>query len=141
MAAGVGQMNKNMLRYAAVAAGFVASAPAMAAGLRWLVTGAPPHWVEQIDRRRCAPAAGTDSMPQVLHELELARLADEVQRVRAQDRPGRRLQVRATTAAYDDALVQACRALGLESPAGTPPLSDAQRYEVETALMAAGVQW
>ena len=46
-------------------------------------------------------------MPQVLHELELARLADEVQRVRSADRPGEPGQyhrVRATTAAYDGAV-------------------------------------
>ena len=114
----------------------------MAAGLRWLTTGEPPRWVEShSDRWREARRVTPEPMPQVLHELELKRLADEVQRVRNFDRPGQYHRVRATTAAYDDALVQACRTLGLDHPAGSLPLSDTDRYDVETRLMSAGVHW
>lgn len=135
-------MNRNMVRFALWSAGMAASTPAVAAGVRWLFTGEPPKWIDdQIDRRRVARSALREPMPQVLHELELKRLAQEVQRVRADQQPGQYHRVRATTAAYDGALVQACRALGLEHPVGTLPLSDTQRYEVETSLMAAGVQW
>ncbi len=138
-------MNKNMWRYAAVTAGFVASGPALAAGLKWLATGEPPRWIESRSQRlREARRGRPEPMPQVLHELELARLADEVQRVRTADRPGEPGQfhrVRATTAAYDDALVQACRTMGLDHPGGSLPLSDSDRYEIETRLMSAGVRW
>ena len=135
-------MDKNVLRYALMSAGMAASAPVVAAGVRWLVTGEPPKWIDdRIDRRRVRRAALREPMPQVLHELELKRLSEEVQRVRADRQPGQYHRVRATTAAYDGALVQACRSMGIEPPTGNLPLSDAQRYETETALMAAGVQW
>ena len=81
-------MNRNVWRYAAVTAGFIASGPALAAGLKWLATGEPPRWIEsRTQRRREARRGQPEPMPQVLHELELARLADEVQRVRSADRP------------------------------------------------------
>lgn len=135
-------MDKNIVRLALWSAGMAASAPVVAAGVRWLMTGEPPKWIDdQIDRRRVAQAAQRPGMPQVLHELELKRLAEEVQRVRADQQPGQYHRVRATTAAYDGALVQTCRSLGLQAPNTTPPFSDEQRYEVETALMAAGVHW
>lgn len=135
-------MDRSMVRLALWSAGMAASAPVVAAGVRWLMTGEPPRWIDdQIDRRRVARAALREPMPQVLHELELKRLAQEVQRVRADQQPGQHHRVRATTAAYDGALVQTCRALGIEHSPGALPLSDEQRYEVETALMAAGVQW
>lgn len=138
-------MNRNMWRYAAVTAGFVASGPVLAAGLKWLATGEAPRWIEDRSaRRRDARRGPAEPMPQVLHELELARLAQEVQRVRAADRPGEPGQyhrVRATTAAYDGALVEACRALGIEYPPGAPPFTDSARYDIETRLMSAGVRW
>lgn len=138
----VGILNKNFVRYALVTAGFVASAPALAHGLRWLVTGEPPRWVDdQVERYRQTRRQPGEPMPQVLHELELTRLATEVQRVRADSQPGQLHRVRASTAAYDSALLETCRNVGLEAPADVPPLSDSQRYDVETRLMSAGVHW
>lgn len=138
-------MNRNMWRYAAVTAGFVASGPLVAAGLKWLATGEAPQWIEDRSARRRDPRrVPPEPMPQVLHELELARLAREVQRVRTADllgEPGQYHRVRSTTAAYDGALVEACRTLGLEHPQGALPLTDSARYDIETRLMSAGVHW
>ncbi len=135
-------MNKNVVRYALVTAGFVAAAPVLAQGLRWLATGNPPQWVDdQVERHRRTRRPAGEPMPQVLHELELTRLAAEVQRVRADSQPGQLHRVRASTAAYDSALLDACRHIGLDAPRDIPPLSDSQRYDVETRLMSAGVHW
>ena len=135
-------MNRNVWRYAAVTAGFIASGPALAAGLKWLATGEPPRWIEsRTQRRREARRGQPEPMPQVLHELELARLADEIRRVRDAQQPGLATRVRACNAAYDDVLVRCALDLGLEAPTRLPPLSDRERFEVETELMAAGMRW
>jgi len=55
--------------------------------------------------------------------------------------PGRILRVRSTTAAYDETLLLACRALDVE-PAGTRvPLSSEHRLRTEAALANAGLRW
>lgn len=133
-------MNRNMLRYAAVTAGFVASAPALAGALRWATTGEAPAWVTRARGRRGGNDA-PEPVPQVLHELELTRLADELQRVRAGAGAARAHHVRATTAAYDGVLLESCRRLGIASPRGPVPLSDADRLDVESRLMSAGMRW
>ncbi len=141
-------MNKNVIRYAAVGAGVVAApivGPIVAAGLRRWAGGAARRWrQDRADRAtRAARAFGgsAEPLPQVLHELELARLAGEIQREREERRPGRLHRVRASTAAYDGALVDACRTVGIEHPRGALPWSDADRYDVEMRLLAAGVHW
>ncbi len=55
--------------------------------------------------------------------------------------PGRIVRVQATTAAYDDVLLQACRALEVEPAGARSPLSSAQRLQTEAALVGAGLRW
>lgn len=141
-------MNKNVIRYAAVGAGVVAApfvGPIVAAGVRRFAGGAARRWRRESSDRamRAARVFGgaVEPLPQVLHELELARLAEEIQRECDERRPGQLHRVRASTAAYDGALVDACRTVGIDHPRGALPLSDTVRYDVEMRLMAAGVHW
>lgn len=55
--------------------------------------------------------------------------------------PGRILRVRSTTAAYDETLLIACRALEVEPAGGIIPLSSEQRLRTEAALANAGLRW
>jgi hypothetical protein len=55
--------------------------------------------------------------------------------------PGRILRVRSTMAAYDHVLLTACRALGVEPPVATGPMSSQERLQTEAALAAAGLRW
>lgn len=55
--------------------------------------------------------------------------------------PGRILRVRSTTAAYDQTLLIACRALEVEPAGGIVPLSSEQRLRTEAALANAGLRW
>jgi len=89
------------------------------------------------DRRRPAPE------PPATEQLskDLRRLADERERVLNSDLPAKGARLIAYTEAYDGVLVQACKAAGLTPPSGRPPLRDAERTQVETALRAAGVGW
>lgn len=133
-------MNKNVLKYAAITVAMACAAPVMAEAIRWSTTGRPPRALRPvIDRFN-----GQDTpepMPAVLHELELARLAEEVQRVRAGNQPGQMFRVRATTAAYDGVLLESCRTLGIAAPTSRVPLSDDERFEVESRLLHAGMRW
>ncbi len=55
--------------------------------------------------------------------------------------PGRILRVRATTAAYDETLLLACRALDVEPARTSLPLSSEQRLQTEATLAGAGLIW
>ncbi|MEP6853415.1 MAG: hypothetical protein ABJA87_12275 [bacterium] len=55
--------------------------------------------------------------------------------------PGRILRVRATTTAYDDVLLRACRALEVEPATTDTPMSSQDRLQTEAALAAAGLSW
>lgn len=55
--------------------------------------------------------------------------------------PGRILRVRATTAAYDDTLLLACRALDVAAAASRSPMSSEERLQTEAVLAGAGLVW
>jgi hypothetical protein len=55
--------------------------------------------------------------------------------------PGRILRVRATTAAYDDTLLLACRALDVPPAASRSPMSSEERLQTEAMLAGAGLVW
>ncbi len=89
------------------------------------------------DRRR--PGPEPPSTEQLSKDLR--RLADERERVLDSDLPAKGARLIACTEAYDGVLVRACVAAGVKPPLGQPPLGDAERTQVETALRAAGVGW
>lgn len=55
--------------------------------------------------------------------------------------PGRILKVRSTTAAYDETLLLACRALDVEPAGASIPMSSERRLQTEAALASAGLSW
>lgn len=132
-----------LLLYLAVAAVGGLTMLAAASLFAWAMTGRAPRPVEHVldkitARRR---SRRPEPMPTVLHELELARIAGLLQHAYDTPRPGQAHHVRASTAAYDDALLRCCVVSGVAVPACQVPLSNARRFDLETRLMAAGVQW
>lgn len=133
----------NFLLYLGVVAVTCFALPLLMALMAWVLTGRPPAAFAGLARSvegRFRRSASTP-VPDVLLELELARLARAVQQARDTPRPGQALHVRASTAAYDHVLLSCCGRVGLTAPTTTPPLSDRERFEVETRLMEAGVTW
>ena len=134
--------SRNAWRYAAVTAGLCASAPVLAGVLRWAVTGRPPGWLQdRVEQWRDADRPPARSDPDVRYRLELTRLAEELQGMRRQERPGQFGRLHTTTAAYDAVLIDCARSLGFPEPTRSLPLSNADRYDLETRLIAAGVHW
>ncbi|WP_068428128.1 hypothetical protein [Piscicoccus intestinalis] len=131
-----------MLEYLAVVGVMFAGIYACTRLLVWFVFGTPPRLlvplIDYVDARRRRPP---EPVPPVLHELELARLARELRRVREANQPGLATRVRACTAAYDDVLLACAHDIGVPAPQSRPPLSTQERFEVETRLMAAGLRW
>ena len=87
------------------------------------------------------PATPSPDVELLLHTLELRRLAAEVQKAHATSQPGKFLRVQASTGAYDDVLLELCRAAGVPSPRSRGPLSTDERFAVEMALLAQRVEW
>ena len=135
----------DLLVYVVVAMALAAVVDAAYAAGHWAMTGSATFPFRGLaarlddwrDRRRPAPD------PTSTEELskDLRRLADERGRLRDSDLPAKEARLVACTEAYDGILVQACDAAGVTPPSGRPPLGDAQRTQVETALRAAGVRW
>ncbi len=131
-----------VLAYAAVIAGTALVLWAVVVLMQWATTSRLPGRMQsRLDKWHAARCPPPEPMPPVLHQLELARLAREIRRVRDANQPGLATRVRACTAAYDDVLVRCAQDLGIDVPRSALPLSDRERFEVETELMAAGMQW
>lgn len=104
------------------------------------VSGCPPRWLRRL-AATVRPPRSRARTPLVIHELDLTRLAGDVTRSSGTDQPARAFRIRASTAAYDTVLVDACRTLGLPAPVGRPPLSEQERFDTEARLLEAGVRW
>ncbi len=107
----------------------------------WIAAGHPPVSVERAVRRLRPSAPDPEPMPGVLLELELARVARQLEQVRGSEAQGLALRITACTIAYDDALVACCHSYGIEAPNRPRPLTAGQRLEAESALLSHGVQW
>lgn len=95
------------------------------------------HWRALTGR----PVRPSENVDLLLRTLELRRLASEVQRAHATCQPGKFQRVQASTGAYDDVLLECCRAAGVPAPRSRGPLSTDERFAVETALLAQRVEW
>lgn len=130
---------ESVLTYVVVLLAVLVGAPAAFTLLAWVYLDyAPPGLRRLVPRRR---RKGPDDTPAVFHQLELTRLADLMQRYRSSHDPGAALRLRAATAAYDDRLVELAELVGVEVPSHRPPLADAERFDVETRLVAVGAHW
>lgn len=116
-------------------------------GLRWLCEGEPPRALRSLDGRlrRLIRAVRwrrrTEPVPQVLLALELRRLSAEVRSVEAGRQPHRAARLDAALAAYDRVLLELCETVDVPAPNGLPPLSAHARLDLETELLASGVDW
>lgn len=87
------------------------------------------------------PQPSSSDVDLLLRTLELRRLAAEVQKAHATCQPGKYQRVRASTGAYDDVLLECCRAAGVSAPRSRGPLSTDERFEAEAALLSHRVEW
>ncbi len=114
--------------------------------------GGGARWLSRVRRAGRALAIAIGVRPVVRPDpalVELARIcADlhrldlEIARLMVSDRrtPALYHRLRSASLAYDAALRDACRALGVEV-AGAPPFDGAVRIEAEAGLAAAGLTW
>ncbi|MFD2082153.1 hypothetical protein SAMN05421678_101481 [Actinopolymorpha cephalotaxi] len=73
---------------------------------------------------------------------DLRRLAGESVRLHADRRvSARAFHLHVTELAYDETLLLACGALGVETGAATAPLGSTRRLELEVELARRGLQW
>lgn len=116
----------------------------VAVALTWLLEDVPPKGVRALsravaDRRRVPPTVGPEDG--VLLELELARIAGRLQAEYAARQPATAERIQGWSLAYDRVLLELCHQEALPAPRAVPPLSRAERFAVERALMANGRSW
>ena len=116
----------------------------VAVALKWLLEEVPPSGVRALrrtlhDRRRVPPTVGPEDG--ILLELELARITGRLQAEYAARQPATAERIRGWTLAYDRVLLELCERESLPAPRPLPPLSRAERFDVERALIGAGRSW
>jgi hypothetical protein len=72
---------------------------------------------------------------------DLHRLSAEICRIERSDAPAKVARMRAAALAYDDVLLEACRALDVPAPVPRAPLGPLERLEAEAALAREGLVW
>jgi hypothetical protein len=82
----------------------------------------------------------TDNVSVERLAADLRRLADELERVYAQDQPAKMARLTAAALAYDWVLMSAARTLDVPVP-GPAPLDPIDRLQTEAALAAQGLDW
>lgn len=110
--------------------------------LAWLALRMPWAWeqaVRLLDRWR---PVGPLTPPIEEIAADLQRLSGRLRALHEHEAiPGRMLRMRSTTAAYDETLLLACRALELPAPRDCAPMTAVQRLETEANLVGAGLRW
>ena len=97
--------------------------------------------VEAVARavRREPPAP--QSPPIECLAADLRRLGTQLTRVESSNEIAKAFRMQATSRAYDDVLLSACRALEVELAAQAAPLHAVERLEAEAALAMHGLRW
>ncbi len=115
--------------------------------LRWLSGGEAPRVARPVVRglqrlgRAVRRSPREEPLPPVLLALELRRLGEEVRSIEAGRQPHRAARLTAALAAYDHVLLELCDTVEVDAPAVRPPLSSRARLDLETELVASGVDW
>lgn len=134
-----------VLLYVVVAIALMVVLDLVYAAARWALSGRAPFpfrtLAARLDDWRDARRPRPEPIPPVLLGLELRRLGEEVRRIADSDLPAKSVRIAACTAAYDDVLIRTCRGVGVQEPQGPVPLRPSQRFEAESALVAAGFDW
>jgi hypothetical protein len=92
----------------------------------------------KIHLRRRLPRASGPRIEVLAQNLRT--LQHEFQRIESSDLPAVQVRLKAVTLAYDDVLLDCCRALDVEPP-HEPPLDSVERIEVESQLARRGLVW
>ena len=126
-------------------AGLVLVMGTLVSGVRWLTTGRPPRFMQpavaRYEARRDLRRPVPEPIPPILLAMELSRLAGHIRRVEAGDQPRKAERLMAARLAYDHALRDYCRAVGIPVPVAIRGLSREQRFHMESALIGAGHEW
>jgi len=72
---------------------------------------------------------------------DLRRLGSQLSRVENSNEIAKAFRMQATSRAYDDVLLSACRALEVELATQAAPLPPVERLEAEAALAMHGLRW
>ena len=72
---------------------------------------------------------------------DLTRLGTQLTRVESSNEIAKAFRMQATSRAYDDVLLSACRALEVELAVQAAPLHPVERLEAEAALALHGLRW
>ncbi len=115
--------------------------------VRWLSGSEPPRALRPLAAalerlvRVVRPPHAVEPVPPVLLALELRRLAAEVRRIEEGCQPHRAARLAAVLGAYDRVLLELCATADVPIPRGLTPLSPHARLDLETDLVASGVDW
>jgi hypothetical protein len=94
------------------------------------------------ERRRAGPALRYGTRPLEILVADLRRLGREGVRLQQDARvSARAFHLHATALAYDDTLILAAEALGVDTSTARPPLTGMQRLDLEVELTRAGLRW
>ena len=111
--------------------------------LGWLLEGTTPRPLRfvggRLALRRGRPVSAPT--PSVLLELELTRIAERIQQEYAGCQPAKAERLRGWVIAYDRVLLELCEHSGITPPNRGLPLSYAQRFDLEHALVGSGRSW
>jgi hypothetical protein len=115
----------------------------VSSGLGWLLEGRTPFVVRVTTDRAGRPRRRPQTTPDspVLLELELRRIAARLQEEYESPQPAKAERVRGWVLAYDRVLIELCESCDLPPPRPVPPLSAAERFTVEHALVGTGRSW
>lgn len=94
-----------------------------------------PAWL----RMTAAPMPTAPPVERIAADLR--RLAHDLELIERSDHPRKVARLRASSMAYDDVLLEACRALEVAAPVAHPPLCPADRLQAEAGLACAGLRW
>ena len=111
--------------------------------LGWLLDGKAPRplrFVAALRPGRPCPVGGEQTRA-VLLELELRRIAECIQAEYAGCRPAKAERLRSWVIAYDSVLLELCEVSEIPPPRRGLPLSAAQRFDLEHALVGSGRSW
>lgn len=117
-------------------------------GMRWFTGESPaPRALRATGRRlrrlgdRVRRRREPEPLPPVLLTLELRRLADDIRLVESGNQPHRAARLGAALAAYDRVLLELCLTADIEAPTSMTPLHHSVRLDLETELVASGMDW
>ncbi len=107
-----------------------------------VLAGAPRRltgWLRAVTGRPAVPRPSRPPVERIAADLR--RLSGYLDRLDRSREPAKIARMRAASWAYDDVLIEACRALEVPVDVGHAPLRPAERLFAEIELSRAGLVW